>query len=221
MNDSWVPWTTNMVDDELVKVMLEKAKMKEYKKGEIIFRQGEISNNYFLLMKGRVEVSLINNDGKKKIIGIHEPRYFIGETIQDNCPRLTSAKSLTNVTVALLDSSFDPGTDYLRNKYLSVLYLCTNHKLRCIIQQLNDHVFDEVEDRVEKFLYGLGSNFGEENDDSQVHVNLPVTHQLIADVVGSSRVRVSQVMSQFSKDDKIKVTKNHIVFKKRANKIDR
>lgn len=210
MKDRWLPWTTNMVEDEIVAVILEKAKKRDFKKGEIIFRQGEVSGKYYLLMKGRLEVNLINRDGKKKIVGIHEPRYFFGETIQDQAPRLTTAICLTDVTVAELDSSFDPGTDYLRSKFFAALYACTNHKLRCQIQQLSDHVFDEVEDRVEKFLFGLASNFGQENGDKQVHINLPVTHQLIADVVGSSRVRVSQVISELSKENKIKIKKNDV-----------
>ncbi len=70
-----------------------------------------------------------------------------------------------------------------------------------------------MEDRVERFLFGLYTNFGQEEDD-YLQVNLPMTHQLIADVVGSSRVRVSQVLSELSREEKIKMKRNRITFLK-------
>lgn len=213
MNNQWLPWTADMVDEELVANILDKTEMKTYKKGEIIFHQGEISSNYFLLLSGRVEVSLNSSDGKKKIVSIHEPRCFFGELIMDKCHRITTATCLTDVTLALLNTSLSLGSEYLDKKLYKALFYSTNFKLRIQLLQLSEQVFDEVEDRVERFLFGLCTNFGQEEDD-YLQVNLPVTHQLIADVVGSSRVRVSQVLSELSREEKIKMKRNKIIFLK-------
>lgn len=213
MDKKWVPWTANMVDDELVAVILEKIRPIEYKKGQTIFHQGENSDNYFLLLNGRVEVSMSNNQGKKKIISIHEPKCFFGEIIMDKAPRLASAVCLTNVTVAMLNTSFSLGSEYLDKKLFMSLFYSTNFKLRIQLLQLSEHVFDEVEDRVEKLLLGLCSNFGQETD-KHSFIDLPVTHQMIADIVGSSRVRVSQIISDLSKKEKIKLKRNGITMKK-------
>lgn len=218
MNDQWLPWTADMVDNELVTKILEIAKVKEYKKGEILFYQGEISNQFFLLLKGRVEVSVNSIHGKRKIISIHEPHCFTGELIVDKGPRITTAICLSDVKVAVLDTDLSLGSEYFDKKLYMALFHSTNFKLRIQLLQLSEHVFDEVENRVENFLFGLGKNFGTENE-RHIQVNLPITHQLIADVVGSSRVRVSQILSVLSKEDKIKMRRNEITLLKKRNQI--
>lgn len=215
MDDKWIPWTSNMVDDELADLVQEKAMIKKYKKGQNIFYQGEVSDEYFLLINGRIEISFQNNNGKRKIISIHEPRCFFGELIIDGQPRLTSAACLTDVTLAVMNTSFSLGSNhYDKNLYMALFY-STNFKLRTQLLQLSDQVFNEVEDRVENLITGLSTNFGQEKG-KYVKVNLPLTHQLIADLVGSSRVRVSQILSEFSKDERIKIRKNEITIRKNA-----
>lgn len=215
MNNSntFVPWTTNMVEDELVEVIKTKANIKKFKKGQIVFHQGEESDKYYLLLHGRIEISLHSNDGKKKTISIHEPRCFFGELVMDHQPRLTTATCLTDVTVALMNTSFSLGSELNDKKLYKALFYSTNFKLRTQVLQLSELVFNEVEDRVEKLLSGLCANFGHDND-KFVQVNLPLTHQLIADIVGSSRVRVSQILSDFSKQEKIQVKRNEITLRK-------
>ena len=216
MNNSnmWVPWTTNMVEDEkLVKIIKNKANIKKFKKGQIIFYQGEESDKYYLLLHGRIEISLHSIDGKKKTISIHEPRCFFGELIMDHQPRITTATCLTDVTVAQMNTTFSLGSELYDKKLYMALFYSTNFKLRTQILQLSEHVFNEVEDRVEKLLSGLCANFGYDND-KFVQVDLPVTHQLIADIVGSSRVRVSQILSEFSKQERIQVKRNEITLRK-------
>ena len=210
----WVPWTTNMVEDEkLVKIIKNKANIKKFKKGQIIFYQGEESDKYYLLLHGRIEISLHSIDGKKKTISIHEPRCFFGELIMDHQPRITTATCLTDVTVAQMNTTFSLGSELYDKKLYMALFYSTNFKLRTQILQLSEHVFNEVEDRVEKLLSGLCANFGYDND-KFVQVDLPVTHQLIADIVGSSRVRVSQILSEFSKQERIQVKRNEITLRK-------
>jgi len=215
MNNSsmWIPWTTNMVDDDLVEAVKQNALIKSYRKGQFIFQQDEESDQYYLLLSGRIEVSLHNRDGKKKTISIHEPKCFFGEIILDRQPRITSATCLTDVTVAVMSISTTLGSEYFDKKLYTTLLYSTNFKLRTQMLQLSELVFSEVEDRVEKLLSGLCTNFGQDND-KYIQVSLPVTHQIIADIVGSSRVRVSQILSGFSKEQKIQVKRNEITLRK-------
>ncbi len=208
-----VPWTNNMINDELVNVILQKTHTKKFTKGQLVFLEGEVSDKYYLLLDGRIEISICNFDGRKKIISIHEPRIFFGELIFSCQPRLTNATCLTDVTVAVLDKELSLGSEeYDKQLYSTLLYL-SNLKLRTQMIQLGEVAFSEVENRVKNLIFGLCANFGQDND-KYVQVNLPLTHQLIADFVGSSRVRVSQVLSDFSKKDKIQVRRHEIILHK-------
>ncbi|SHN75130.1 Crp/Fnr family transcriptional regulator [Desulfitobacterium chlororespirans] len=211
--NKWLPWTTNMLDDDLVKKVLEVYQIKEYKKGQFVFEQGELSDQIYLLLQGRIEINMVSVDGKKTIFSIHEPRCFFGELIMDHSPRLTSAVCLTNVTAAALDSSLNLGSDYYEKKLYQALFYSTSRKLKIQIQQLSDQVFEEAEERIEKLLLALCKNFGKE-ESGQVQVDLPLTHQMIADLTGCSRPTVSQIISDLAKKDKLSMERNKIIFKK-------
>jgi len=212
-DNKWLPWTTNMLDDDLVKKVLEVYRTKEYQKGQLIFEQGEVSDKIYLLLHGRVEINMVSKDGKKTIFSIHEPKCFLGELIMDNSLRLTTAICLTNVIVAVMDSSLNLGSDYYEKKLYQNLFYSTSRKLKIQIQQLSEQVFDDAEDRIEKLLLGLCKNFGKE-ESGQIQVDLPVTHQMIADLTGCSRPTVSQIISKLSKKNMITMERNKIIFKK-------
>lgn len=208
-----VPWTKNMVDDDLIAVILQKTHKQKFQKGQMIFQQEEESNLFYLLLEGRIEISIHNHDGRKKTIAIHEPRIFFGELIYDRQPRLSTATCLTDVTVAVLDTDMSLGSKYYDEQLKNSLLYFASIKLRMQMSQLSALVFNEVEDRVESLISGLCANFGEDNE-KYVQANLPLTHQLIADLVGSSRVRVSQILSDLYKQDKIQVKRHEITLYK-------
>lgn len=208
-----VPWTKNILDDELVSVILQKTHTQKFKKGQMVFQQDEVSNLFYLLLEGRIEISIYNHDGRKKTIGIHEPRIFFGELIYDRQPRLSTATCLTDVTVAVLDTDMSLDSEYYDKQLYNSLLYSASIKLRMQMSQLSALVFNEVEGRVENLISGLCATFGED-DEKCVHANLPLTHQLIADIVGSSRVRVSQILSDLSKQDKIQVKRHEITLHK-------
>ena len=126
---------------------------------------------------------------------------------------------MTDVKVAVLDSSLHLGSEYYERELFKTLFFSTNYKLRVQVNQLGEQVFDEVEDRVEKLLLGLCTNFGQEENES-IRVNLPLTHQLIADFVGCSRVRVSQIFNGLSQKNQINFERNKITFPKHLTVLD-
>jgi len=153
MHSKWLPWIRNMTDDNLVNKVLEVYPVKMFLKGEHIFEQGEISNKFYLLLEGRLEIIVFNNEGKKKILAIHEPKCFFGEIIFDGEPRPTSAVCLTNVQVAVLDTSLQLGSEYYEKELFKTLLILNSFKMRTHIRQISEHVFDDVEDRIEKLFW--------------------------------------------------------------------
>lgn len=212
-NEKYVPWTTNMIDEDLVEKILQIYPKKNYTKGQMVYEQGEISNKIYLLLKGRVEVNMISKGGKKIIFGIHEPKCLFGELILDNSPRLTTAICLTDVTVAVLDNSLILGSDYHEKKLYKALLYSTGYKLKTQIQQLSEQLFEEAEERVENLLLGLCKNFGQEKS-GYIEVDIPLTHQTIADLTGCSRPTVSLILKDLSRRKNIRMERNKLIFAK-------
>lgn len=197
LGNEWLQWTSDKLNknDEFVNSIVQSNPIKNYEKGEVIYWQGKPGDKFYLLLEGRVEVNFVNNEGKKRIVSIHEPKCFIGESILDGFPHILTAVSLTPVKVAVLSikdvNSWDREMLLELNKSLA-------WKSRIVIGQLTDQTFNEVGNRVEDLLLGLCNKFGKIDSDG-IRVELPITHQLIADLVGSSRVRVSQSLGHMVK----------------------
>lgn len=202
-----------MIDEDLVERILQIYMKKDYTKGQMVFKQGELSDKIYLLLKGRIEIHMVSEYGKKSILGIHEPKCLFGELILDNSPRLTTAVCLTDVTVAVLDISLSLNSDYHEKKLYKTLLYSTIYKIKIQIQQLSEQLFEEAEDRVEKLLLGLCKNFGQEKS-GYIEVDIPITHQTIADLTGCSRPTVSLILKDLSKKKHIIMERNKLIFPK-------
>lgn len=209
MDHEWPPWTPDKLadNDQFVNYIIRANPVKKLNKGEVIYRQGQDGEIFYLLLEGRVEVSLVNHEGRKKIICIHEPRCLFAETILDGYQYLVTATCLTPVKVAAINRSSVLNWD-IHMLMALVNTLCW--KSRINILQLAEQTFDEVGERVEDLLLGLGNKFGT-SDSEGVHVELPLTHQLIADIVGSSRVRVSQALGEMTKKRRLAMSKHKFI----------
>lgn len=71
--------------------------------GRTIFRQGEFGNCAYIIQKGKVEISSINEDGKKVVLGVIGDNGIFGEmALIDEEPRMATAKALTATTTYIV-----------------------------------------------------------------------------------------------------------------------
>jgi CRP/FNR family cyclic AMP-dependent transcriptional regulator len=194
--------------EEFVQKVLQNCPVKCFQKGEVLYRQGEDNDIFYLLLEGKVESYYINRDGRKKTIGICEPRMLIGEFVFDRYPNLLTGVCLTKCKAAVIrrQDAFHWDEDMLRDVANSLCW-----KLRTVIGQLADQTFDDVEERIENLLIGLTSMHGKTTPEGSL-VEIPLTHQMIADIVGSSRVRVTQALTKMTKEKKISISKDKYYF---------
>jgi len=211
-NDLHPPWGKNLVDDEIVEQIKNFSHICQYKKGEYLFRQGESENKVYLLLDGRVELLIISNDGKKRTLFIYEQNTLIGGFQLNSGPSVTSAVCLTYSKVAVIDQSASIPESLERDIYYA-LYASNNYMKFIQVGLLKEQVFDKAEDRINNLLVGLSNRFGQEKQDSII-LNLPLTHQLIADITGCSRITVSQILEKMKREKRIKMDRNKITFYK-------
>ncbi|NLI92922.1 MAG: Crp/Fnr family transcriptional regulator [Peptococcaceae bacterium] len=152
----------------------------------------------------------MTEDGQKKIFNIFEPRIMFGESNLVGFPNLLTFTCLTPVKVVAIRKQDIYNWDKQMLFTIIHILLC---KLRTVGNQLTNQIFDNVEDRIENLLFELAKLYGKSHSES-LTIEVPITHQVIADIVGTSRVRVSQSIAKMTREGKLSMNGKKFIIHK-------
>jgi CRP/FNR family transcriptional regulator, cyclic AMP receptor protein len=168
-----------------------------FKKNEKIFSQGDPADAIFYVQKGKLKLTVVSKQGKEAVIAILGQHDFFGEGCLAGQPlRMSSASSLTDCAVMRLSKS--AVIDVLhREPTFSDLFMAylLSRNIR-IEEDLVDQLFNSSEKRLARVLLLL-ANFGKETKPELV---IPkISQETLAEIVGTTRSRVSFFMNRFRK----------------------
>ena len=170
----------------------------ERPKGTHIFSQGDSADAVFYIQKGRVKVSTVSKTGKEAIICLLAPEEFVGEEcIASAHPvRLTTATALSDCL--LLKIKREEMVRVLRQEHaLSDVFVSFLLERNSRIQSdLVDQLFNSSEKRLARVLLLL-AHFGKNGPPETVIPQL--TQETLAEMIGTTRSRVSFFMNRFRK----------------------
>ena len=167
------------------------------KKGEAVYTQGDPADAVYYVHKGRLRVTLTSANGKQATITLVGPGEFLGENCltspQDHL-RLATATAMTDCD--LLKISKTEMVRALRQKpqlsEMLVAYLIARNAR--IQDDLVDHLFNSSEKRLARILLLL-AQFGKDSDPEAVIPN--ISQEVLAEMIGTTRSRVSFFMNRF------------------------
>ena len=168
-----------------------------FKKNDIIYSQGDLADSIFYIRKGRVKLNVISDQGKEAVVAIMEAGQFFGE----GCLNGESARVAT--TVSLGDSVITSikktaMREALKNEphlaELFVTYLVT--RTSRVEADLIDQLFNSSERRLARLLLLL-AHFGKEGSPQPIDVE--ISQETLAEMIGTTRSRVSFFMNKFRK----------------------
>lgn len=168
------------------------SETRELAKGEVLFSEGDPASELFMVLEGRIAIATRSNDGRESLVAIMEPGGLFGElALFDDGPRSADARALSAATVAAL--GFDHVRAVLRTQpeLLWIVVRLLAGRLRATDEALADAIFLDVPARTAKRLLELAAD-----DDT---VELPMTQEDLAGLVGASRERVNKAISLFVK----------------------
>lgn len=172
--------------------------VERYGKNQLIYSQGDVADEVFFIQKGRVKITVLSEYGKEAVVGILEEGQFFGEGCIEGMEKRRSATSqameecvLTSMTrpamLAALDA--EPGLSTFFLAYL----LSRNRRME---DDLIDHLFNCSEKRLARLLLRL-ANFGKAGGGPPNPIML--SQETLAEMVGTTRSRVSFFMNKFRK----------------------
>ena len=168
-----------------------------FPKKQTVFVQGDPADTVFYLQTGKVRLTVVSKTGKEVTIGILDDGNFFGEGSLAGQPfRMGSATAMTDCAVLRIEKK--AMVDALHREHtlsdLFVAYLLTRN-IR-YEEDLVDQLFNSSEKRLARVLLML-AHFGKEGIPESVIPKL--SQETLAEMVGTTRSRVSFFMNRFRK----------------------
>jgi CRP/FNR family cyclic AMP-dependent transcriptional regulator len=172
-------------------------KIESFSKKETIFAQGGPSDAVFYIKEGKVKLTVVSRVGKEATIGILNEGAFFGEGCLTGQPiRLCSATAMTDCIVMKIDKKSMAEALHREHAFsdLFVAFLLTRN-IR-YEEDLVDQLFNSSEQRLARILLLL-AHFGKEGKPETVIPKM--SQETLAEMVGTTRSRVSFFMNRFRK----------------------
>jgi CRP/FNR family cyclic AMP-dependent transcriptional regulator len=172
-------------------------RVKEFKRAEIVYSQGDTAKSVLYLQEGGVKLSVVSEVGKEAVVAILGPGDFFGEGCLAGQPiRMGTATAITPSTVLVIEKSemFKVLHEQhaLSDRFITFM-LARNIRIE---EDLIDQLFNSSEKRLARTLLLL-ARYGKED---QPHGLVPkVSQETLAEMVGTTRSRVNFFMNKFRK----------------------
>jgi CRP/FNR family cyclic AMP-dependent transcriptional regulator len=171
--------------------------ISKYRTNQAVFFQGDAADSVFYIQDGKVKVTVVSERGKEAVVAIHENGDFFGEgCLTGQLRRLATVKAMTASVIMRLDKAAvvrvlhdEPAFSEMFMSYL----LARNSRIE---EDLVDQLFNSSEKRLARVLL-LMANFGKEGRPEQVIAK--ISQETLAEMVGTTRSRVSAFMNKFRK----------------------
>lgn len=168
-----------------------------YRKGEVIFAQGDLADSVFYIQNGKVKVTVISHQGKEAVVAIQGPDEFCGEgSLTGQARRLSTATAMTECEIMRLEKAAI--VKVLHDEPAFSEFFVSHLLARTIRVEadLVDQLFNSTEKRLARALLLL-ANFGKE--DRPELVIAKISQETLAEMIGTTRSRVSHFMNKFRK----------------------
>lgn len=162
-----------------------------------IFTQGEVADAVFYLRKGKVRLTVVSKSGKEATIGILNEGNFLGEgVLAGQLVRMGSAAAMTDCELLRVEKRAMMDALHREHAFSDMFVahlLARNIRYE---EDLVDHLFNSSEKRLARLLLLL-AHFGKEGIPETVVPK--IDQETLAEMIGTTRSRVSFFMNRFRK----------------------
>ena len=171
--------------------------ISNYGKNQAIFSQGDAADSVFYIRDGKVKVTVRSDQGKEAVVAIHGKADFFGEGCLTGQPlRLASAVAMMESEVMRLSKAAIARVLRDEPKFAERFMAHLLARNARVEEDLVDQLFNSSEKRLARALL-LMANFGKEKSPEPVIAT--VSQATLAEMIGTTRARVSTFMNKFRK----------------------
>nr|BBH94949.1 Crp/Fnr family transcriptional regulator [Thermogemmatispora argillosa] len=202
-------------DDDLRELMAV-AKKRTFRSGEVIFHRDDPGQVLYIIKEGKVKISISSPEGQEISLVIFGKGEYFGEfALLDGLPRSADAVALERVECYALQRD-DFHRALLKNPRIAIHMLeSLSRRLRNTDKMIEDLISLDVPGRVAKKLLELAELHGVPTEDG-VRIDIRLTQQNLASMVGASRESVNKVLGYFSAKGYISTDRHRITLRRPA-----
>jgi len=169
----------------------------KYRKDQIVFSQGDPADAVYYVQKGKLKVTVVSDRGKEAVAALVSPGEFFGEAcMAGQLKRLVTVSAMTDAVVVRIGKLEMSGLIREQSGFSQIF---TTHILNRTIRveaDLIDQLFNSSERRLARLLLLL-ANYGNEGKPEPIIAK--ISQETLAEMIGTTRSRVSFFMNRFRK----------------------
>jgi CRP/FNR family transcriptional regulator, cyclic AMP receptor protein len=169
----------------------------KYRMNQTVFSQGKPADSVFYIQKGKVKVTVVSEQGKEAVVAVLGPDEFCGEGCLTGQPlRLATATAMTECEIMRLEKAVMIRVLHEEPAFSEMF---VSHLLARTVRveaDLVDQLFNSSEKRLARALLLL-ANFGKDGRPEPIIAK--VSQETLAEMIGTTRSRVSYFMNKFRK----------------------
>ena len=186
----------SMSQEEMMQ-LAQKVVEKSFRKKETIYLPGQPGNHVYLLKKGVVKISRITNDGRELTLALLKPGEIFGELeAMGEGNRDGQAEAHSDVLICALNKNDLMNMLKMKPDLGIRLSKLIGFRRHTIENRLENLVFRAIPEKLAALLLELSEQFGEESLEG-IKINLSLTHQDLANLIGATRPTVSETLIDF------------------------
>lgn len=187
----------NLTPEEVEMINFEKD-FRQYRRGDVLYQEGNRISGFYCIHKGIIKVFKTGFDGKEQIIRFAKPGEIIAyRSVLSNEPACTSAKVIEDCQVCFIPSEILITLIKSNSAFSLELLKLACHELGEANSFITDIAQKTVRERLAEILLLLMNDFGL---DEQNNLNISLTREELANIVGTATESVIRLLSEFKSD---------------------
>jgi len=184
------------LDEAERRAVADEMREVSFDPNQVIFTRGDTGREIYLVVSGRVRISVLTAEGRELSFAHAEPGAIFGEiAMLDGGPRSADATAVGKVSALSLSK---PAFKRLMETHPHVAeaamrFLCT--RIREADQQLEAIALYPIEGRLARFFLAAARAKEPDSEDGRVTIDLPISQSELALLIGASRPKVNTALS--------------------------
>ena len=171
--------------------------MVEYRKDEIVFSQGDPADAVFYIQRGKVKVTVVSEQGKEAVVAMLGTNDFFGEgCLAGQAQRIATVATMTDSVIVRLEKAAIVRVIHQEPAFSGMFIAHLLARAIRVEADLVDQLFNSSEKRLARMLLLL-ANFGK--DEKPEPILAKISQETLAEMIGTTRSRVSFFMNKFRK----------------------
>jgi CRP/FNR family cyclic AMP-dependent transcriptional regulator len=172
-------------------------RISDYRKNQIVYRQGDPADAVFYIESGKVKKTVVSEQGKEAVVAVLGAGDFFGEgSLAGESLRLATVSVLTKCTIARISKADITRVIHEEPAFAELFIAHLLARNSRVEEDLVDQLFNSSEKRLARTLLLL-ANFGKEGRPEPIIAK--VSQETLAEMIGTTRSRVSFFMNKFRK----------------------